>query len=816
MTAASAPAALKRNANPLEHVPLSKIAVEDGHNPRTRKVDEGDAFAELVASIEHHGVLQPILLRHHVAEKHYVVVAGHRRLAAAAKVGLETIPAMIGDLANDPEGAFAAAVVENISRDDLNPVEQAHAIQRLIDAGKTQAEVAKMLGRSERSVRERLRILKLPAKAREGIADGSIPSTVARVLEQIAGPTPALAEKLIDDIASGELRAGELLDDDMRADALHERTHPPYRHDDAHEQVTAVRLHQNVGYHPMNLPIDPEKAAALATKLTDAGAQPRLHFGDDAELREQAAAGEKLLVLSHPGYGGEMVHDAYVADADLLTAAAERATDAAIAAHAKGKADQAKAAKQAAKTKRTPAEIRRAEHQAAAKALEDKAVDYAMAMNPEVAEWADGLDIDDPLIRELEYRALTASSGWRAIAFLAEQLAHPTLDHIKSSLQNALYSDATRRKFAEMRAPSYRPRFLHGLVAGALVDQRVLKSSARLQTHHYLEAADRTLVLAIAHKHNAPARAIALMDARLAYERVSAEYALDAPRRRILQEVGAGGKQGPLEPDLRKACETYKWGPPHGKDLVDGGAERVSKEAFVEALQACLDAGHLAKHETERAKGDDAGQIDTRYTLTADGKAALEGPPATEPLLADIDPDAGPGPGEVTPPRPPQKVLDALADHFGGKDGMTTEQLQKRIGERAWFAARGDKGNGGAKAIVKRLAPLITEPEPKPAAKAKPAAKPKAKPAAAGPNIDKALSKAAAELSAKAKAEAKPAKPLKDRALAMVKASPGITIPEMAEALSVNQNTLYRVLPELAKQKLVTKSGRGWHERKEA
>ncbi len=134
---------------------------------------------ELAASIKAHGVLLPILLRRDGGRLE--VVAGERRLRAARLAGLEVVPALVKDLSSSQ--ALEVALVENLQREDLNPIEAAEAYLRLQDEfGLTQEEVAQRVGRDRSSVANALRLLKLPKQIQADLVEGALSEGHARAL----------------------------------------------------------------------------------------------------------------------------------------------------------------------------------------------------------------------------------------------------------------------------------------------------------------------------------------------------------------------------------------------------------------------------------------------------------------------------------------------------------------------------------------------------------------------------------------------------------------------------------------------------------
>jgi ParB family chromosome partitioning protein len=158
------------------------------YQPRTR-MDQG-ALGDLAASIKAQGVMQPILVRP-VADERYEIIAGERRWRAARIAGLGTVPALVRDVPD--RQALAVSLIENIQREDLNPLEEAAGIQRLVqEFGMTHATAAEALGRSRSGVTNLLRLLDLAPPVRELLADGRLDMGHARAL--LALPLPRQIE----------------------------------------------------------------------------------------------------------------------------------------------------------------------------------------------------------------------------------------------------------------------------------------------------------------------------------------------------------------------------------------------------------------------------------------------------------------------------------------------------------------------------------------------------------------------------------------------------------------------------------------------
>ncbi len=148
--------------------------------PRTAMDDE--RIAELADSIRAHGIIQPIVVRK--AASGFEIVAGERRWRAAQRAGLLKVPVAVRDIPD--ERLLAAALIENIQRENLNPIEEAHAYRRLADdLHLTQEQIAESVGKDRSSIANYIRLLKLPQEVRENIAAGTLSMGHARALAGI-------------------------------------------------------------------------------------------------------------------------------------------------------------------------------------------------------------------------------------------------------------------------------------------------------------------------------------------------------------------------------------------------------------------------------------------------------------------------------------------------------------------------------------------------------------------------------------------------------------------------------------------------------
>jgi len=163
--------------NALRMVPLDEIRP----NPeQPRQVFDQEELESLAASIRAHGVLSPLVVRR--SEGRYVLIAGERRLRASALAGLEEVPVVVRD-ADDPSRQLEVALVENLQRSDLDPIESARGFQRLIDEyGYTQEQVATAVSKNRSTIANLVRLLRLPDFVLDTLREGRITAGHARAL----------------------------------------------------------------------------------------------------------------------------------------------------------------------------------------------------------------------------------------------------------------------------------------------------------------------------------------------------------------------------------------------------------------------------------------------------------------------------------------------------------------------------------------------------------------------------------------------------------------------------------------------------------
>lgn len=165
-------------------VPI-EFVTRNPRNPR-RTFNESE-LQDLASSIRQHGIVQPVVVRT-VGVKQYQIIAGERRWRAAQLAGLSEIPVIIKDV--DDKTALEIAIVENVQRADLNPLEEALGYEQLIaEYGYTQNDLGEIIGKSRSHVANSLRLLKLPDPVRDMLAKGSLSAGHARALVTTSDPT---------------------------------------------------------------------------------------------------------------------------------------------------------------------------------------------------------------------------------------------------------------------------------------------------------------------------------------------------------------------------------------------------------------------------------------------------------------------------------------------------------------------------------------------------------------------------------------------------------------------------------------------------
>ena len=186
----------------VKHIPLAQI----GANPdQPRKTFTEEELQELAASIKEKGVLQPILLRAVTGRPYmYEIVAGERRYRASKLAGLNEIPALVKTLTD--ENAMEIALIENVQRENLNPIEEAAAYKNLMEkCGYEMADVCRLIGKSESYIRNILRIdSHLPDDVKELVKSGEISASHARTIAVAENPAEIAHEIITENLSVSE------------------------------------------------------------------------------------------------------------------------------------------------------------------------------------------------------------------------------------------------------------------------------------------------------------------------------------------------------------------------------------------------------------------------------------------------------------------------------------------------------------------------------------------------------------------------------------------------------------------------------------
>jgi ParB family chromosome partitioning protein len=164
---------------------ISYVSIDEiKPNPaQPRQFFSDEALEGLVSSIEKHGMIQPVMIRG--SKSGYELIAGERRWRAARKAGLKEIPAIIKEVSEEENALFA--IIENMQREDLNPIEEAQAFRGIIDDyGLSQEEVAKSVGKSRPYIANTLRLLNLPEKVRDYIYEGKLSAGHANAIGAVS------------------------------------------------------------------------------------------------------------------------------------------------------------------------------------------------------------------------------------------------------------------------------------------------------------------------------------------------------------------------------------------------------------------------------------------------------------------------------------------------------------------------------------------------------------------------------------------------------------------------------------------------------
>ena len=188
---------------PSERPPTLAVDLIDPNPDQPRRVFDVERLDTLAKSISRSGLLQPVVVRR--AGDRYELIVGERRWRAARRAGLTEIPAVVADVA--PEERLELAIVENVQRQDLNPIELATAYRALAERGATQAEIGQRVGCDRSSVANHLRLLELPIDIQEDVEAGRISMGHAKAVLQL--PEPESRRELRSRVISDQLSVRE-------------------------------------------------------------------------------------------------------------------------------------------------------------------------------------------------------------------------------------------------------------------------------------------------------------------------------------------------------------------------------------------------------------------------------------------------------------------------------------------------------------------------------------------------------------------------------------------------------------------------------
>lgn len=228
----SLPKILPIDRETTQDVPLDRI-VPNRYQPR--RTFGSDELAQLAESVKRNGVLQPVLVRRK-ADGYFELIAGERRYRAAKSAGLTSIPAVVRN--SSDEQSMELALIENLQREDLNPIEEARAYQRLVtEFGLTQESLAQRFGKDRSSVANSLRMLNLPNEIQHLVESIKISMGHAKVLLGLS--RPELQVKLAKRVIEGQLsvrQTEQLIASELRTGKTKAATHRPTAYPDLEEK----------------------------------------------------------------------------------------------------------------------------------------------------------------------------------------------------------------------------------------------------------------------------------------------------------------------------------------------------------------------------------------------------------------------------------------------------------------------------------------------------------------------------------------------------------------------------------------------------
>lgn len=202
-----------------------------------RQVFDDSKMDELAASLREHGVIQPLIVRQ--VGNNYKLVAGERRLRAAVKAGIGKVPAVVRNM--DDREAVEVSLVENLQREELGPLEQAGAFQRLAeDFGLTQEEIADRVGKSRPEIANTIRLLKLEPEVRKLLAEGKITGGHGRALLSLDREKQIKFARMVAQKSLSVRKTEELVSAEARKSQPRSSLSKPVRRHDAEEMLAAA------------------------------------------------------------------------------------------------------------------------------------------------------------------------------------------------------------------------------------------------------------------------------------------------------------------------------------------------------------------------------------------------------------------------------------------------------------------------------------------------------------------------------------------------------------------------------------------------
>ena len=213
---------LEQSSDQLREIDIDRI-LPNAHQPR--KSFDDDALNELANSIREHGIIQPIVVQS-LPDSFFQLIAGERRWRAAQRAGLLRMPAIVRETSEHAQ--LEIALIENLQRQDLNPIEEAQAYERLVvEFGLTQEEVARRVGKNRATIANMLRLLRLPPEVQQWMTENKISTGHAKALLSLSDLNAILdsARKIIQ--GNYSVRQAEMLVGRLTQSSGKERSHTP-------------------------------------------------------------------------------------------------------------------------------------------------------------------------------------------------------------------------------------------------------------------------------------------------------------------------------------------------------------------------------------------------------------------------------------------------------------------------------------------------------------------------------------------------------------------------------------------------------------